>query len=264
MRVGCLIVATVAFFRTFASAEENWDEDPRCPGYGNKTKPNTRFLKNGLAETGTPIRRSNVVAKPDKNLRGVHRKLDEIYNFQLKMYWEEGYCWQNEWEDREWCLECEGTSCGQDNHLWLKKCDDDKDEQRFTYKIINATTQAVKISPLDRQDLCWTTIGDKEMMLKECGDTYKDEVTRLDKQVLIGFAEGGRFQLHPDGFDETNPNVYMCISSHLHPKVSLRVTTECSSCFACRGSLTILLKLHHSRRKTSFMPICVNRHALLT
>jgi hypothetical protein len=270
MRLYCLIVSTVAFFRTFASAQENWEKDPRCPRYGDETpaldniNPSRRWLEDGPAGTGEPIRRSNVAVKSTKNLRGVHRQLVEIYNFQLKMYWEEGYCWQNEWKDRKWCLECEETRCDPDNHLWLKKCDADKEEQRFTYEIINATTQEVKISPLGQKDLCWTAIGEKEMMLKECGDSYKDQVTGLDKQVLVGFAEGGRFQLHPKGFAESNPSVYKCISSHLHPKVSLRFSKECSTCFSCHAPLITFLNLHYPRRKISFMPTYVNRLALLT
>lgn len=271
MRVGWifLIVATVVSFPTLASAEQDWDEDPRCRGYGNKTRalgtiePSRRWLKDDPVETGKPIRRSGVTVKANKNLRGVHRLLDEIYNFQLKLYWDEGHCWHNEWKERKWCLECEETSCDLDSHLWLKKCDDDREEQRFTYEIINVTTQAVKISPLNRNDLCWTAIREKEMMLKECGDSYKDEVTGLDNQVLIGFAEGGRFQLHPNGFDESNPNVYKCISSHPHPEVSLRFSKECSSCF-CRAPLITLLKLCYLRRKILFMPSYVTWLALLT
>jgi hypothetical protein len=227
MKVGCLIVTTVAVFVTFVSA---WDEDPRCPGYGSgrrtlkvPNETNMRLFEDAITEKKTPMDGSNVEVKA-KYLRGVegrsYRQLNDIFNFQVQMYWEEGYCWQNEWNKREWCWECEGASCGEDDHLWLKKCDDDEDEQRFTYEIINEAVNAVKIKPLDRQDLCWTRTGVNEHQLKPCGDKYKDEVTGLDLQVLIGFEESGRFELHPNGFDETNPNSFKCMTTHHHPKVS--------------------------------------------
>jgi hypothetical protein len=53
-----------------------------------------------------------------------------------------GYCWQDEWEDRKWCLECEGSSCGEDDYLWIKKCDEDEKEQvRQIHLIVNSLKQ---------------------------------------------------------------------------------------------------------------------------
>ena len=228
MRVGCLIVAVVIVLDTNASA---WEEDPRCPGYGSGRRSlkapyetYVRLFEDVLVEKGKPIDGSSVEVKANKYLRGVegrsYRQLNQIFNFQVQMYWEEGYCWQNEWDKRDWCWECEGSGCGEDDHLWIKKCDDDEDEQRFTYEIVNEMIRAVKIKPLSRQDLCWTRTAVNEHQLKPCGDNYKDEVTGLDLQVLIGFAESGRFQLHPNGFDDTNLNSSKCMTTHHHPKVS--------------------------------------------
>jgi hypothetical protein len=183
------------------------------------------LFEDALTEEANPIDRSNIEDKANKNLRGVgrssFRQLDDIFHFQVKMYWEEGYCWQNEWDERDWCWECEGSGCGEGDHIWLKECDDNEDDQRFTYENIDETIQAIKIKPLNSQDLCWTRTGENEHQLKPCGDNYKDEATGLDKQVLVGFAESGRFQLHPNGFDETNPDMFKCITTHHHPKVSL-------------------------------------------
>jgi len=38
-----------------------------------------------------------------------HRQLQNI-DFQVKMYWAEGFCWQDEWIERRWCWQCEGMS----------------------------------------------------------------------------------------------------------------------------------------------------------
>jgi hypothetical protein len=104
-------------------------------------------------------------------------------------------------------LECEGKACGQDDHLWLKRCDNGEDRQRFTYETVNDAIQAVKIKPLDHQDLCWTRTGINEMQLKSCGDNYTDGEGR-DLQALIGFSKSGKFELHPNGHDETNPDSF--------------------------------------------------------
>lgn len=39
-----------------------------------------------------------------------HRRLED-FNFQIKMHWEEGFCWQEEWRERKWCWQCEGGNC---------------------------------------------------------------------------------------------------------------------------------------------------------
>jgi hypothetical protein len=222
MRVGYLTVTFVAAFGTLTSAEI-WVEDPRCPGYGKWGRRRTfdpnenaiRLFEDGLTETGKQNDGSNIAVMSNKNLRGIkpasHRHLNNITNFQIKMYWEEGYCWQEEWEEREWCLECE-ASCGQDDHIWLQKCDEGEVKQRFTYENINQTIKAVKIKPLNRQDLCWTRTGINEMQLKPCGDSYKDEEGR-DLQILIGFEEIGKFELHPNGHDKTNPGSSKCMDN---------------------------------------------------
>ena len=222
MRLGCLLVATVAFFCEFSSANE-WNEDPRCPGYGTSGR---RVFDISESDNRKPIDGLKATVKPNKNLRIVEptsrRQLEDIFNFQIKIYWEEGYCWQDEWDEREWCLECEGPGCGEDDHLWLKKCDDDEDEQRFTYEIVNEMIRAVKIKPLNRQDLCWTRTMVNKHQLKPCGNhTYTDEVTGLDLQVIINFTEISWFEPHPNGFaNEKNPRNFKCLSSQHHPKVS--------------------------------------------
>ena len=221
MRLGFLIATSVAV-STVTSAEI-WVEDPRCPGYGKWGRRRTfdpdendmKLFEEGLTETEKPVDGSNVAIKSNKNLRAIkpasHRHLNGIINFQIKMYWEEGYCWQEEWNEREWCLECE-TSCVQDDHLWLRKCDEGENKQRFTYETINQATKAVKIKPLSRQDLCWTRTGINEMQLQPCGNSYKAGVGR-DLQILIGFEEIGKFELNPNGYDKTNPGSLKCMNN---------------------------------------------------
>jgi hypothetical protein len=59
--------------------------------------------------------------------------------FRLKMYWQEGYHWQEEDFERKWCLECADctalnfdgtgaqcravTACAVNHQLWIRNCD---------------------------------------------------------------------------------------------------------------------------------------------
>jgi hypothetical protein len=50
------------------------------------------------------------------------------------------------------------------------------------------------------------------MQLKPCGDNYNDAKGR-DLQVLIGFDEIGKFELHHNGQDKTNPGNLKCMTN---------------------------------------------------
>jgi hypothetical protein len=128
-----------------------------------------------------------------------HRRLDSFLFQIVKMYWEEGYCWHQEWDEREGCLECEGSTCEEDNHLWLKKCDGSGDEQWFVYETV---MQLPKRSSSSHTQGKIFAGPERESMLISLshvakGDYLDDE--GRDKQVLIGIQQSGSFEPHPNG-----------------------------------------------------------------
>jgi hypothetical protein len=184
------ILSVAALLSTLATA---WEEDSRCS--------RRRALDPNKTDTNLGIQKSEQVAavSPDKNLRGpeANRQLRQL-TFMLKMYWEEGYCWQEEWRERKWCLKCEGSKCNEDDHLLLDNCSWNDDEQWFVHESIDADERKIKLKPWTNPDLCWTRTGDSTHTLKPCGNNYVDSTGR-DAQVLIGFKESGEFELHPNG-----------------------------------------------------------------
>ena len=137
-----------------------------------------------------------------------------------------GYCWQEEWEDRKWCLECEGSTCGEDDYLWVKKCDEDEKEQvrqirpnrqqfetavfshillfqRFIYRPVSGTDGG-HLSPYYRQDLCWERTRVNAHQLRPCSNYYK--------QIIVGIRFDDKFEMHPN----RRPND--CLEQHHDPK----------------------------------------------
>jgi hypothetical protein len=189
MGIARAILSVAALFGTLTNA---WNEDSRC--YRRRASDPKETDQNLVIE------KSDQVASPEKGLfRGSEdeRQLQQ-WTFMLKMYWEEGYCWQEEWRERKWCLKCEGSNCNEDDYLLLDECSWNDNEQWFVYESINADENWIKLKPWTNPDLCFTRSGVNAHTLKPCGDDYLDSSGR-DAQILIGFRENGEFELHPNG-----------------------------------------------------------------
>ena len=48
-------------------------------------------------------------------------------NFCLILYWEEGYYWQEEVFERQWCMECRNDSCNIGDQLYIYECGDNNE-----------------------------------------------------------------------------------------------------------------------------------------
>jgi hypothetical protein len=192
MRIAAAILSVAALFGTLAFV---WKEDSRLIRRGAFDPNDT--------DTNLVIDKSEHVVSPDKSLRRgseANRQLQQT--FMLKMYWEEGYHWQEEWKERKWCLKCESSNwgghiCKEDDHLLLDECIWNDNQQWFVYERIDSAERTIKLKPWTNPDLCWTRTGESAK-LKPCGNDYVDSEGR-DTQVFIGFKESGEFELHPNG-----------------------------------------------------------------
>jgi len=195
------------------AAKADWDCDTRCPGYqacmqqnaNNRRlvdEPDPSMIEDIHGNATWPIHHAtkDPTAISSTNLRGSEinerRKLEDLLIFQLHMYWEEGFCWQDEWKERKYCLQCEGSSCNTEDYLFIDECSGSS-LQRFMYQPVPGSGGG-KIMPFTRPDLCWTRTRVNAHQLRSCGNDYKDEQGR-DVQIIIGFDPDGTFELHPNG-----------------------------------------------------------------
>jgi hypothetical protein len=219
MKFAFISIPAISLLNNLAAA---WNVDSRCTKRreleGFPFDPNEPDLtliedkKESIALDPNEINLSTMIFST-KNLRGSNthapRELESLTPFQLKIYWEEGYCWQEEWDERKWCLECEGSACTDNGYLWLQECSSSSN-QKFVYEPVPGSGGG-KLKPYMQQDLCWTRTRINAHQLKPCGNDYKDGMGR-DVQILIGFTYDGSFELYPNGFnDESNPSRFKCM-----------------------------------------------------
>lgn len=216
--------ANVWFFLFFRSLSvEAWDVDPRCPP-PPESKRDLQLKEIWFQEEDFQKRD---VTSQTTLLRGPSfRDLQTSQNnvFSLKMHWEEGYCWQEEYSrERKWCWEC-ANGCKVGGILWWQKCVDVKD-QKFTY-LPDINGGRFKTA---YHDLCLTRVSTTQYVLQPCSDNRA--------QVIVGFRDDGKpFELMPLGDDS------QCINQDHHPKAGEIV--ENTTCKIARHWKTNLMELY--------------------
>jgi hypothetical protein len=185
----CIVV--IALSGTFVNA---WDADERCHALGKYRQLEGGYLEEGplderdlaiVSTLGThrqlegghsgerPHDESDkaVVSMVDTNLqprldssktnlRGYDRRNLGLFTFQMKLHWEQEYCWQAEWFEREWCMSCYGGGCSEEEIIWIQECND-AIIQRFVWEPVEipGRTKTGKLKPYTRQDLCLENAG---------------------------------------------------------------------------------------------------------
>ena len=221
---------------TFISDVAPWNVDDRCtrrqleefrfdPNKAGQEQSTKIAQKIRRAPSGGPLSTdlhyvSDVVQVVGEDVGGAvndRRELQSSTEFQLKMYWEAGYCWQEEWDERLWCLQCEGGSCSESDKLVIEECSSSS-SQCFVY-------QGEKLKPCTRQGLCWN--GEQ---LKPCDDSD-------DMQLIKGLQYDGNFEMHPNG----NPDD--CYANyHHHPKSGEKVgRLSCATAQTDKTSLWVMI-----------------------
>lgn len=128
-------------------------------------------------------------------------------SFQLKMYWQEGYCWQEEWIERRWCMSCQGRSCGSGERLWLQACNAADSTQKFKYVPVNGSGGGQLMTA--STNLCLERISDTSFKLNSCLSTKTS-------QIYLGInTNGSPFEINPK-----NSAKKCLVNNDHHPKAS--------------------------------------------
>jgi hypothetical protein len=137
-------------------------------------------------------------------------------SFRLRLYWEQGYYWQEDWREMFWCMECD--ECQENDSIYIKWCSDSV-RQQFT-------NVGYTIRPSSDPSLCFTTTGthteDRPIRLWPCSGS--------SEQRFMGFLASERFELHPLG------DASLCLSQMHHPKEDERIFPN--NCTTTRGDTT--------------------------
>jgi hypothetical protein len=203
----------------------SWMEDDRCL----RRRRHLIFM-----ETEEDELSSNMIGSSKKDTIETRllttRELQSDFRFNLKMYWEEGFCWQEEWIERKWCMECAGSKCNEDDILEIQVCDNTA-RQEFSW--IPRTQGAGGRLKVSGSNLCFERISNNNYQLKTCSVSIK--------QVLVGVNPNPAepFELYPFGEGENK-----CLNQHHHPKAFEVIhTTSCS-----------LARLYHTNRWQVYWP----------
>jgi len=148
--------------------------------------------------------------------------------FRLKMYWEEGYDWQQSSREKFYCMECEGN-CREGNDVEIGHCGFESEDILWQHRNMddNGETQLQIVGTnlcMDMVDDSGDAISARVVSLMECDDSRDAQRFRAQN----GDWDDYRFELETDGGD--------CISQEHHPKKNEDLYEQ--SCSNARGDDT--------------------------
>ena len=134
------------------------------------------------------------------------RPTSAFSTFRIRLYWEEGYYWQDSRSEKWWCMETSDADEG--DSVRIDSCNDDNEQKWIkvgeTYR------------PALRPSLCMTTTGSSESTPVRL---YKCDPNDINQQFyepgLVNRNE--RFVMRPKGYPGE------CLSQNHHPKADERV-----------------------------------------
>ena len=173
------------------------------PGCNGRDNGKTDYCVSRNASPSAPTGPSPTPPAPTSN--------SVSQDFKLKMYWEEGYYWQEETFERKWCMRCRDGDCEIGDKLYIETCSDDGVE-RFDFDYVNSEEVLIKVHGTDR---CLER-SNKEVYIRSC-DSGKS--SQRWWAANGGFDEY-RFEISQLG--ATN----LCVTQRHHPKADELIHME--------------------------------------
>ena len=136
--------------------------------------------------------------------------------FRLKLYWEEGYYWQERTKETWWCMGCVDGKCEKGSKLELTNCKK-KTDMDTTFAAINHGNNGHQLR-VTNTDLCLQKMGDlRTILLRPC----RENTSPLwPLQLFTDFKKNDKFDLRPVGYKGR------CLSNHHHPKAGESIYAE--------------------------------------
>jgi hypothetical protein len=149
--------------------------------------------------------------------------------FQLRLYWQSGYYWQESISEEWYCAECAScldytiqdgisasctssgdstASCREGDLMWLLNCKDKTKDFRFEItKNLNSGDQI----RVHNTSLCFSTVGNRFLELRPC-DSFDSS------QLWNPIVNLKKFELRPYDQRLLSTQEAMCLSQSHHPK----------------------------------------------
>ena len=133
--------------------------------------------------------------------------------FNMRLFWKEGYRWQENPAERKWCMKCQNNRCSRGTGIKIAKCNRDDWRQHFFFS-------EGRIRSRRNKDVCLKRDG-RSIVLSNCSNSQNQKWDTLRKDR--------EFQLRPPGNSEK------CASQHHEPKEGEKVyMTSCKRSRSCR------------------------------
>jgi hypothetical protein len=230
-----LVFSLAVLMEDFAWAKIDWVCSEKCPNYDKCMNEGARLLDSNLdaEDMGDafldkePLAVGEETSDEDSSrLRGgvtavkpaQRRNLEESTYFHLKMYHEESkdYCWQGEWEDRRWCMDCEGSKCSRGDIIEVRTCERSNQlDQQFVYEDIPGSGGG-RIRPYYNQDLCFMrrSSSSRTVYLDWCKEDYDDD------EIFLGFDFDKEFELIPKTLSDH------CLTQEHYPRSGEKIFAD--------------------------------------
>lgn len=157
--------------------------------------------------SGSGKRGTDYCVEPGSTGGGVNGG-DSGSGFELKMYWEEGYFWQEETFERKWCMRCDSSrpECAAGRGIYITDCA--RTTSKFELKSTGGGVYSIKLAD---SNLCLQgsrSGGSSRFITAENCDSGD----RRQQWNLTKGSENSRFQIRP----VTSPGD--CVTQSHHPR----------------------------------------------
>jgi hypothetical protein len=150
-------------------------------------------------------------------------------SFQLRLYWDSTYFWQETNREVWWCMECTkcneyslgdgpnhgcvvtgntGSSCQPGNLIWIRKCKDSSRDYKFNIIKNQGSGDQVRVQG---STMCLSTVQNRYLELQPCDNTKSI-------QLWKPIANLNKFELRPYYQRNWSSNDAVCLTQMHHPK----------------------------------------------
>ena len=123
---------------------------------------------------------------------------------RLRLYWEDGYYWQETHKETFWCMECNNPPCDEGNNIYIRPCR--SSNQKFVFDHRGGNEYMLKLIDPNK-GLCLNREGNS-IKIRNCDSS--DSSQRWIPQR--GSFDSYRFEITPKGQSSK------CITQRHHPK----------------------------------------------